>query len=163
PMRLIEEGREYVEEAIAEGPAVKRYVVQAGEFEVPGSFAPEFIVDEVLKLMERYGADKYDENKKSSHYYGNWLHGLNGYTFHNQSELSEYRETKRRKAKEAARAYVTQNRRDKRIRENPPGFWINDELRAVKRARPPQPTGWEQVTQRRYYEALYAKGYKEIK
>lgn len=163
PERLIEEGRDYVEEVIAEGPRVKRFSVQAGEFEVPGAFSREFIVDEVVKLMERYGADKYDDSKRSSHFYGNWLHGLNGYTFHNQDDLIAYRETKRQKAKQTARAYVTQNRREKRIRDNPPGFWLNDDKRTAKRARPPQPAGWRQVNQREYYKAIYAQNYREIK
>lgn len=162
-VRLVREGRKYIEDVIRKGPVVKRYVIQAGEFEVPGAFAPQFIVDEVLKTMERYGSDKYDENDKNSHHHSNWMRGLNGYTFHNQGQLAEYREKKRKLSKIAAAKHVAQKRREKRIQESPPGFWINDTLRAVKRARPPQPDGWREVNQRAYYEAVFKKDYKEIK
>lgn len=161
--RLIQEGRKYIEQVIKKGPRVKRYVIQAAEFEVPGAFAREFIVDEVVRMMERYGADQYDETKGSSHYFGNWMWGLNGYTFHNQSELGAYREKKRQAAKERSREYIREKRREKRIADNPPGFWVNDTLGAVKRARPPQPNGWREVKQREFYEAIFVKKYKETK
>ena len=168
PLELAEadangEAMEYIDAAIDAAPPAKRYVVQAGEFEVPAAKHRNFITEYVAQLMAKYGADKYSEDDKNSHYYGNWMFGIIGYNFHNQAQLDDYRSTKRRLTKERARAHVTQNRREKRIRENPPGFWINDESRLVKRARPPQPEGWRQVNQRQYYEALYAKGYKEIK
>ena len=156
------EAEDYIDECIDAAPRAKRYVVQAGEFEVPSARSREFITEYVKDLMSRYGADKHDPDKHSSHYYGNWMFGLTGYNFHDQSQMDEYRSEKRRLTKERSRLYVTQNRREKRIRENPPGFWINDKLRAAKRARPPQPTGWRQVKQRTYFEAIFKKGYKEI-
>jgi hypothetical protein len=154
---------EYVDRMIDEAPPAKRYVVMAGEFEVPSARHRGAITAYVVDLMSRYSSDRHDENDKNSHHYKNWMFGLIGYNFHAQAQLDEYRTTKRKATKERARAHVTQNRREKRIRENPPGFWINDELGIVKRARPPQPAGWEQVNQRRYYEALYGKGYREVK
>jgi hypothetical protein len=155
------EALEYIDAAIDAAPPAKRYVVQAGEFEVPAAKSRQFITEYVAQLMAKYGADKYNEDDKN--YYGNWMFGIIGYNFHSQAQLDDYRSTKRRLTKERARANVTKNRREKRIRENPPGFWVNDDRRLVKRARPPQPEGWRQVNQRQYYEALYAKGYKETK
>lgn len=154
---------EYIDSVIDDAPPAKRYVVQAGEFEVPSARSRNFITEYVADLMRRYDASKFNPDDKNSHYYGNWMFGLIGYNFHAQSQLDEYRATKRRLTKENARRHVTQNRKEKRIRENPPGFWINVELRAAKRARPPQPTGWEQVSQRKYYEAIYKNGFREIK
>lgn len=154
--------REYLQEIIDTGPEVQRYVIQAGEFEFPGAFAKQFIVDEMLRVMNNYSADKFNPEKKSSHYFGNWMHGLNGYRFRNQAELGEYREAKRQMAKKAARNYVRQNRKEKRIRERPPGFWIDDSAREVKRDREPQPVNWRETTAREYYIAI-GKGYREIK
>lgn len=156
------EAEDYINAQIDAAPPAKRYVVQAGEFEVPSARSREFITEYVLQLMGRYGADL-KGGEENNHHYKNWMFGITGYNFHNQSQLDEYRATKRRLTKQRAKANVTARRREKRIRENPPGFWINDEQRLAKRARPPQPTGWQQVSQRRYYEAVYAKGYKEIK
>ncbi len=160
-----EEGRaaEYVEDAIDAAPSAKRYVVQAGEFEVPTAHLRTTVTRYVVDLMSRYSADNYDKDDKNSHFYGNWMFGITGYNFDDQKDMESYRAEKRRATKTRARDHVTQNRREKRIRENPPGFWINDSLRQAKRARPPQPTGWRQVNQRQYYEAIYAKGYKEVK
>lgn len=154
---------DYIDSVIDAAPPAKTYVVQAGEFEVPSARHRNFITEYVADLMSRYGADKFNEDDKNSHYFGNWMFGLTGYNFTAQADFDEYRAAKRRLTKERARAYVTQNRREKRIQENPPGFWINVELRAAKRARPPQPAGWEQVNQRRYWEAIYKHGFKEIK
>jgi len=160
-----EQGRaaQYVENAINNAPGAARYVVQAGEFEVPTAHLRTTITRYVVDLMSRYSSDNFDKNDKNSHFYGNWMFGITGYNFTEQSDMEAYRAAKRRATKTRARDHVTQNRREKRIRENPPGFWVNDTLRQAKRARPPQPDGWRQVNQRQYYEAIYAKGYKEVK
>lgn len=104
--RLIEEGADYVAEAIAEGPEVQRYVIQAGAFEVPSTSLPEFVVRDVSRIMAKYGADKYDPNKNSSHYFGNWLFGLNGYRFRKQDELTAYRANKKAATQRASREKI---------------------------------------------------------
>lgn len=161
--RLVTEGRTYIKEAVDDGPEVQRYVVQAGAFEVPTSTTKRFIVDEVLKYMERYGADKYDESDPNSHYFGNWLFGLNGYRFHNQAELMEYREAKRQSAKRKAREYVTQRRREQRQAKRNPDYWVNDATKSAKRDFPPQPAPWRKVGEREYYRHIYELGYTETR
>lgn len=153
----------YVREVIRKGPRVKAYVLRAGEFEVPGAYQGNLIIDEVLRKMNKYSADSYDADKTSSHYYGNWMHGLNGYTFHDQADVMAYRTQKSKLTKQAAAKYVAQSRREKRHQEQPPGFWVNDAIEAVKRARPPQPKGWREVNQREFYKRVFQHGYKEIK
>lgn len=161
--RLVKEGRPYIDKAINKAPKAKLYVVQAGEFEVPAAKGRQFITDYVAQLMARYGADQFDREDKNSHYYGNWMFGITGYNFHEQASIEQYRAAQRKQTKQRATKRVNENRKEKRIRENPPGFWINDNSRAVKRARPPQPNGWRQVNQKQFYKALFADGYKEIK
>jgi hypothetical protein len=152
--------REYIEAAIVAAVPAKRYVVMAGEFEVPSARPRNIIADYVVDLMGRYSQG---EDDKNSHHYKNWMFGLIGYNFHAQAQLDEYRADKRRATKERARDRVNQNKREKRIAEHPPGFWLNDGLLKAKLARPPQPKGWRQVRHREYFTAVLTQGYKEIK
>lgn len=154
---------DYIDSVIDDAPPAKRYVVQAGEFEVPSARSRGFITEYVADLMRRYDASKFNPDDKNSHYYGNWMFGLIGYNFHNQDDLAEYRATKRKATKERSRAKINNRRTEKRYAERPPGFWINDSLRKVKLAKPPQPEGWRQVKDREYFEAVYKNGYTEIK
>jgi len=120
--KLAEQGREYVERKIKNGPVAKRYSIQAGEFEVastylpPGQGAGGDIVTQVLRHMERYGADKFDPENPSSHYFGNWLFGVNGYNFAAQAELSQYREAKRQATKKEGQRRANKRKAEKRAR-----------------------------------------------
>lgn len=154
--------REYIAALIDDAPEAKRYVPQAGAFEVPGSYHRKFIVDEVVKLMGRYGADKNDPDDRNSHYWGNWLFGINGYNFHEQADIGAYREARRQAAKKKAREYVTQRRRENRQSTREPDYWLNDEKAQAKRGYPPQPAGWRKVGSREYFRHVYKLGYTEI-
>jgi len=160
--KLIKGGAKYIDEQIDAAPPAKRYVVQAGEFEVPFADMRSGITKRVVRYMEKYGADKYDADDKNSHYFGNWMFGITGFNFTEQSDMMAYRTAQRKATKVRSRERVNQNKREKRARENPPGFWVNDSIRKAKRARPPQPEGWRQVNQREYYRKVYAEGFKEI-
>lgn len=157
--RLVTEGREYIKEAIDNGPEVKRYVIQAGAFEVPSTSLRKDIVDDVAKYMSKYGADRYDADNPSSHYFGNWLFGVNGYTFRAQDELTAYRHNKQqatiRKAKERA-GY----RKAQRTREA--NYYANDVDATLKRDWPPQPAPWKKVSAKEYFRRLYKEGYTVI-
>lgn len=163
PERLALEGKDYIDAQIDRAPRAKMYSVQAGNFEVPSARARQFITEYVLDLMNRYSADRFDEDNQSSHYYGNWMFGINGYNFTNQQDMMTYRANKRALTKKRAREGVVKRRKEKRLLENPPGFWLNDDKSLAKRARPPQPKGWRKVSQREFYKAIFAHGYKEIK
>ena len=72
----------------------EQYTIMAGEFEV-GKGVPKFLrngdlVAEIAKLVESYGADKFDPNDKNSHFFGNWLFGLIGYNFEHNEDLFNY-------------------------------------------------------------------------
>lgn len=162
-MKLVTEGRSYIQRKINEGPDVQRYVIQAGAFENVGAYAKPFIVDEVLKKMERYGSDKYDADDPNSHYFGNWLFGLNGYRFRRQEELMAYREARRQAAKKKAREYVTQRRRQQRQAKREPDYWLNDATKSAKRDYPPQPHPWRKVGPREYFRHVFDLGYTETK
>jgi hypothetical protein len=157
--RLVEEGAEYVKEAIAAGPEVKRYVIQAGAFEVPSTSLPRDIVQDVQRHMSKYGSDKYDADNPNSHHFQNWLFGVNGYTFRNQDELTDYRHNKQtatiKKAKERA-GY----RKAQRTREA--NYYANDVTAELKRDWPPQPAPWRKVGEREYYRLQYKEGYTVI-
>lgn len=154
---------DYIDALIDEAPPAKRYVVRAGAFEVPSARSREHITEYVADLMQRYGASKYDPDDKDSHYYANWMFGITGYNFEEQSDLEHYRAEKRRLTKVLSAAEVAKRRAEKRIAKNPPGFWLNDEKMLAKLAKPPQPKGWRQVAHREYFKAIYQGGYREIK
>ena len=160
-----EEGfvEEYIDAQIDDAPPAKQYVVMAGEFEVPSSRARKFITAYVADLMSRYAADKLKGGEDDNHHYKNWMFGIIGYNFANQAELGEYRRAKRAATKDRARKHVQENRREKRINDKPPGFWVHPEKQLAKLARPPQPKGWRQVKHPEYYRLVYQSGYKEIK
>lgn len=102
--------RAEIERAIRENPA-KLYQVQAGKHLVPGSADAGSIQEKVMFLMNRYGADKFDPNDDSSHYFGNWLHGLVGYTYHQERQYMAYQ-----RAREAERERLRLLRQRERAR-----------------------------------------------
>jgi len=154
---------EYIDAQIDDAAPARQYVVMAGEFEVPSSRSRKFITEYVVDLMARYGADKLKGGEDDNHHYKNWMFGIIGYNFHDQADLAEYRRAKRQATKDRARRHVQENRKEKRINANPPGFWVHGEKKLAKLARPPQPRGWRQVKHPEYYRLVYKEGYKEIK
>lgn len=74
--------------------------VIAGEFEVgnweqkskgvPKFLKPHRMLVEVMKLINAYGADKFDPDNSSSSYFGNWLRGFVGYRFDRHKTFISY-------------------------------------------------------------------------
>lgn len=83
------------------------YTIIAGEFEVgrgvPNLHRRDRLIDRVLYLIDTYNAEEYDADDPSSSYFGNWLFGVNGYSFPTAKEAIDYiqahqkYQTKRRK------------------------------------------------------------------
>lgn len=67
----------------------KMYSIQAGDYEIGGTFSKGKVGSEVKKLVEKYSDDE------SNNFYGNWLGGLFAYSFQNQGDLDNYRKRKR--------------------------------------------------------------------
>lgn len=153
---------EYINSVINDATTCKRYSVMAGEFEVPLSTTREKITGEVLRLMNKYNAEDYNPDKLSSHYFGNWLFGVNGYNFINQDHLIEYRTRQKKISKENARAKVNARKREKRAAATI-NYWINDRDKTAKQAHPPQPAEWRKVSQREYFRHVYKLGYRELR
>lgn len=149
---------DYIDSRIDSAPPVLRYIVQAGEFEVPIARSREFITEYVVDLANRYGS-----NESDNHHYKNWLHGIVGYNFQNQSNYDDYRISKAKSTRQNSRAHINNNKREVREMTSPPGFWINKSKKLAKRARPPLPKGWAQVTERQYYKAIYEEKFHEQK
>ena len=162
-LRLIAEGKPYIESVIARGPKVRTYIIQAGAFEVPSSSLPANIVNDVLKYMTRYNAKDYDADSSSSHYFGNWLTGVNGYNFRNQESLAQYRHKKQLATKAAARARVTRHRREQRQSKREPDYYANHDERTVKRDFAPQPAPWQKVSEKEYYRLQFVEAYAVVK
>jgi hypothetical protein len=77
---LLRDPKATIEMAIANRPE-KSFAIQAGKYEIQGTHSRSQIADEVLKLMNKYSADRFDKNNSSSHYFGNWMGGLVAYKF----------------------------------------------------------------------------------
>lgn len=79
------------------------FSVMAGEFEVghweqKSKGIPKFmkgpaLINEVMKLVNAYAADKFDPDNPSSSYYGNWLRGAVGYRFPTHAKFRDYLKT----------------------------------------------------------------------
>lgn len=101
----------------------KQFAVIAGEYVFGGS-VPRImpagpLVRAVNFLMERYGADRQDADDYSSSYYGNWMHGIEGFLFSDRPKFREYmlqsqaESRARRRNKRALRAKL---RRDQKVK-----------------------------------------------
>jgi hypothetical protein len=155
--------KEYLQRLIDNGPVVKRYSIMAGEFETPSTYLKGNIANEVMIRMHRYSAEVTDATDTSSHYFGNWMFGLNGYNFLNQKSLDDYRETKHKMQKVAARGKVNQRRREQQAREaNRTRFFLSDQSAVARKAKTAPSAGeWREVPEREYYEAVFKNGYSE--
>lgn len=158
-----EDTAQYIDDLINDASPAKRYSIMAGEFEIPITWLRSEITRKTLQFMSKYDADKpgCNPDKNSSHYWGNWLFGINGYNFRNQQELTDYKVAQTTATKQRARERFNARRRDKRVRERDPLFWINHVTKAVKRGYPPQPENWQQCTNRQYWIAI-GRGYREL-
>jgi len=116
-----------IQEILDQFSNVRSWFISAGNHEIHRS--PEAVnmppdadhINFVLeRLMEQYGADKYDPENPSSHFYGNWLNGLIGYRFDNQKDFKAYQRSKRltRQAREDLRDRIKKNKKAMRIMQN---------------------------------------------
>lgn len=149
---------DYINKLIKRAPPSKAYAIQAGAFEISRTFTRADIAAEVQKKMMRYGADQPDSDprNKNSHYWGNWLFGLNGYNFQNQSDLTQYRADKQTQTRVAAREKAKHRRAVL-------GYWQNPETREVSRQKGNPGDGWHRTTEERFYKLHHADGFKAHK
>lgn len=72
-----------------------RFAIIAGEYAfgkgVPQIFPAEPLIRQVSRLTARYSQSYYDSESTSSSYYGNWLLGLEAWTFDRRDEFDAYR------------------------------------------------------------------------
>lgn len=75
----------------------RAYAIKTGEYQTHIPRGREGIEREVNILMTRYqpGGEKYKEGDGGSNNFNQWLFGLVGYNFHNQSSLKKYVERAR--------------------------------------------------------------------
>lgn len=121
-----------VTRAIVDATQFGRYSVMAGDmYEVTQGgrgiqmLSGDRTVEEVQKLVAKYNANDHDPNKKSSHYFGNWLFGLRGYEFDGIRQLQEYRQddriaraARREKRQKVAKQLARKSRRQQRRKAN---------------------------------------------
>jgi hypothetical protein len=115
--------------------------------------------------MSRYSAEQTDALDKNSHYFGNWMFGLNGYNFLNQKSLEGYREEKHKSQKKVAREKSNQRRRERAAAESGKSrFFLADKTAVGRKARTNPDAGkFREVGEREYYEAVFKNGYTEQK
>ncbi len=90
---------EVVGEAIAREKGIQAFNVMSGDqgFEPMekgfGTASPELTTDLVRQYMDKY------DNEKDGHHYTEWLFGLVGYSFQNQTKFDDYKEHRKAHAK----------------------------------------------------------------
>lgn len=108
---LINDAKGYTTFKVATRPDSQQFTVQAGRYEIAQPYPKYAIPDAVARLCATYS------NPEDNHYFGNWLHGLKAYTFHDQAELFEYFAAKREAIKNAKKARRRRARKARRARE----------------------------------------------
>lgn len=96
--------------AIIKNETAKTYQIQAGKYEIPNSYAKEFVPGEVAKLVNRYGNEKNKNGKKNNHYFKNWLIGINAVYAKRQASAKNYIKVKNAKKKEFKKRAKNRNR-----------------------------------------------------
>ena len=82
----------------------KNFTLQAGAFEIPGAMEADFVPEEIIARMRKYG------DKDKNNYFGNWLYGLKSHTFKQQADWHEY-VIARRKASDKLKKDAEKQRR----------------------------------------------------
>lgn len=93
--KLIENPEKHVNERIKKSNATQ-FTIMAGVNEIPQAVAPSLLAGEIIALMNRYS----DETENN--YFGNWLYGVRGHKFKNQSDVDAYLRAKTRASAERA-------------------------------------------------------------
>jgi len=72
----------------------RKYSIKAGEYSigkgVPKLYTARTVVVAVSKLVDEYNKEDYDEEDSNSHYFGNWLHGIDGWDFDSPEDEVRY-------------------------------------------------------------------------
>lgn len=107
---LLNDPEAYVSKRISGHPA-KSFTVQAGRYEIPASFSRDRIAQGVARYVAKY------DNEDKNNYFGNWLHGVFAYQFHEQDTLQQYLAAKQKHIRKAKRERNRIKRKARRDRE----------------------------------------------
>lgn len=107
---LIKDRQKEVKRVLEKFPEkYRRFTIQCGQYEYLAAAVRSRVDSEVARLMERYG------NEDKNNYFGNWLNGLYGYEFINQSTEGAYFAAKSRARKELQKQRRNVKRKNKRL------------------------------------------------
>lgn len=131
---LLENPEAHVNERIEQYPA-KQYTIQAGRYEIPIPHLPNTVGKAVAKLCAKYS------DESDNHYFGNWLHGLIRYKFHNQEQIKDYLVTKHAAIKRDKKERLSIRRLKEKIADlqftlkniNPEGLYAARIKKRIKR------------------------------
>ncbi len=72
----------------------RKFSIKAGEYSigkgVPQIYTQRPLTERVAQLVEKYGADSYDPDDPNSHYWGNWLMGIDAYEFETPQDEQDF-------------------------------------------------------------------------
>lgn len=94
--RLALEGGAYAQ-SVAVKAARKSYAIKTGDWQLAATFPAALIGERIDQLQQAYSVEG------ANNHYSNWMLGLVGYDFTNQSDVHEYRREKRKAAIHAER------------------------------------------------------------
>ena len=109
--KLIENPLEHVKETLKNDPTAKNFTLQAGAFEIPGAMEADFVPEEIIARMRKYG------DKDKNNYFGNWLYGLKSHTFKKQADWNEYANAKRKASDKLKKEADKQRRKIRKARK----------------------------------------------
>lgn len=108
---LLRDPKAHTEQRVAFHPA-KSFTIQAGRYEIPRSFSKDLIGEGVAKYVNRYS------NEDANNYFGNWLHGVFAYQFHDQASIGEYLQAKQNQIRKGKRERNRLKRKKAREKAN---------------------------------------------
>lgn len=98
-----------IKRALNKFPATyKRFAAMCDVHEQRRAYSKNKTVSEITKLMMQY------RNEEKNNYFGNWLNGLYGYSFDNQTDYDEYKSEKRKAKTKLQKDRKNAKRRAKR-------------------------------------------------
>jgi hypothetical protein len=62
--------------ALNQVPDLNHFKILAGDSAIIGVYDRKTVLKEIARLSMKYSAAQFDATKNSSHYFGNWMHGL---------------------------------------------------------------------------------------
>lgn len=124
PEQLIADPAGVVKAVVAQLPQ-RKFSIKAGEYSigkgVPLIYLAGGLSNKVAQLIEKYSSDVYDPNNPNSHYWGNWLTGIDAWEFEDRiaeqdfitatrgesDERRRYKRALRKRLQYAANKYQT--------------------------------------------------------